>query len=370
MIRLSQPTFDDEQIKLVVDVLKSGQLVQGNKVKEFEDLLSAYLQSPYVVVVNSGTAALHLSLLALGITKGDAVFVPAFTFPATANVVEMTGARTVLVDVDPSTYCMTAETLMEAMERYKGPEKPKAVIPVHEFGAPADMDGIMAVAQTFGLSVIEDAACALGTRCNGKLAGTIGDFGCFSFHPRKSITTGEGGAIVARDEAMYHRLKRLRNHGIGVAERGRMDFVDAGLNYRMTEFQAVLGISQMPGLDRILAVKKRIAEFYLAESASIPAARFPHPAEGHSWQTFMIVLPEGTDRSMVINGMHEHGIETNMGAQAVHMLTYYRDKYDLLPDDFPVSSVLYRQGLAIPIHERMSMEDAGKIVEQLRERCI
>ncbi|WP_127579934.1 DegT/DnrJ/EryC1/StrS family aminotransferase [Paenibacillus koleovorans] len=364
MIKLSQPSFTEEQITSVVEVLKSGMLVQGKKVLQFEELLSDYMNGPYVVAVSSGTAALHLAMIALGISKGDAVFVPDFTFPATANAVELVGARSIMVEVDPSTYCITPETLLAAIKGFEGPEKPKAIIPVHEFGAGVAMDQVMDIAREHGLFVVEDAACALGTQINGRFAGDFGHMGCFSFHPRKSLTTGEGGAITTNDKSLYLELLKLRNHGIEYSNQS-IDFVVPGLNYRMTEFQAALGITQVEYFKRMLNIRFEIAQQYQQLLKDIEMFQLPENLDGHSWQTFMIVLNEEYDRRTIINELKSREIETNLGAQALHMLSYFKQKYAYHENDFSVAARLFKHGLAIPIHDKLTASEINKVSEQL-----
>ncbi|MCP4215992.1 MAG: DegT/DnrJ/EryC1/StrS family aminotransferase, partial [bacterium] len=243
MIKLAKPYIPEEAIKNVVDVLRSGNLVQGKYAKEFEISLCDYLDVPHAVVVSSGTAALHLALIALGIKESDEVIVPAFTFPATANVVELVGAKPVFVDINLSDFCIDTSNI-EA----KITAKTKAIMPVHEFGQAAKMDDIIALVKKYNLKLVEDAACALGTEFDNQKVGTFGELGCFSFHPRKAITTGEGGVIVTRSAELAEKLRVLRNHGIS-AKNGTIDFIAAGLNYRMTDFQAALGLGQMKSLE-------------------------------------------------------------------------------------------------------------------------
>ncbi|MFQ5779388.1 MAG: DegT/DnrJ/EryC1/StrS family aminotransferase, partial [Nitrospiria bacterium] len=264
MIRLSAPNLGDEECKAVERVLRSGQLVHGEECDLFEKELSEYLGVSDVVVVSSGTAALHLSLIALGVGAGDAVLVPDFTFPATVNVVELVGARPVFVDVDISTYNVTCERLEEAIESWKGPERLKAIIPAHEFGCPADMTGMMALAKEHNLLVIEDAACALGATHHGRKVGSFGDTGCFSFHPRKSLTTGEGGAIATNNRAVAAKLRQWRSHGMQSSPQG-MQFMVPGFNYRMTNFQAALGRVQLLRLDGWLKERRQLQQIYYQE---------------------------------------------------------------------------------------------------------
>ncbi len=231
MLKLSQPNISEEAIAAVADVLRSGQLVHGPEGEAFEAELAAYLRCREVVLVSSGTAALHLALMALDVGPGDAVIVPDFTFPATANVIALMGARPVIVDVAPGTYTMDLGQLAELLAGWKGPERLRAVMPVHEFGATVDMDALRALTAPHGLDIVEDAACALGATANGARAGTLGRVGCFSFHPRKTLTTGEGGALATNDAALARRLRRLRNHGMERGPTG-LTFFEAAPNYR------------------------------------------------------------------------------------------------------------------------------------------
>lgn len=364
MIRLSVPNIGDDEVMAVERILRSGQLVHGEENERFETELSAYLGAPEVVVVSSGTAALHVALAALGIGPGDAVIVPDFTFPATANVVELLGARPVFVDVEPGTYCLSVEGVRRAIADWSGPQSLKALMPVHEFGAPADMTPLMALAAQHGLHVIEDAACALGATIQGKRAGTLGVAGCFSFHPRKALTTGEGGAVVTSDPDLAKRLRLLRNHGI---ERGPMgtSFAMAGFNYRMTNFQAALGRVQLRKFDGWLSARRTLKDVYLEALGDIPGFSLPADLPGHSWQTFMGVLDASLDRGRVIERLKAAGIEANLGAQSVWSQPYYRDRYGPVSESW-TSVRLFRQGLALPFCETMSPEQLRLVAATLR----
>jgi dTDP-4-amino-4,6-dideoxygalactose transaminase len=354
MIRLSEPDISKEALDAVCDVLKSGMLVQGKQVAEFEQALGNYMGAKHVTACSSGTAALHLSLTALGVSRGDAVFVPAFTFPATVNAVEHVGARPILVDVDPETYCLTVTGLNEALSAWNGPENPRTVIVVHEFGAPCEMDKIIHCSNMAGLSVIEDAACALGSRYKGQHVGTFGATGCFSWHPRKAITTGEGGAVVTYDEELYRRLAMLRNHGIEKRPDGTVDFLVPGFNYRLTNFQAALGLAQLDRFSKWLAVRAMLVAVYRRELAGVPGLRLPREVEGHAWQTFMVVLPDGVSQGKIIAELRKRGIETNLGAQGIHMLEYFRNRYGYEKEHYPVAAELFERGLALPLHPMLS----------------
>ncbi|WP_134683946.1 DegT/DnrJ/EryC1/StrS family aminotransferase [Brevibacillus migulae] len=367
MIRISQPIISEDEIDALAVVLRSGMLIQGERVKQFEHALQAYTGASHVMAVSSGTAALHIAVMAAGIGAGDAVLVPAFTFPATANVVELTGARTIMVDVESGSYNMDPIKLEETIVGWSGKEALKAIIVVHEFGAPANMTAINDLAKRHGLLVIEDAACALGTRHKGEHAGTFGDFGCFSWHPRKAITTGEGGAITVKDEAYARTVQLLRNHGIDRNQDGKIDFLLPGLNYRLTEFQAVLGEKQLRHFDGWLKQREYWVGQYRKLLSQIPGINLPENLEGHTWQTFMIVLPDRADQASVIKRMKSANIETNIGANALHLLTYYKQKYGFQPEDFPVAKRLYEKGLAIPLHPLLREEDIRLITEALRQ---
>lgn len=367
MIRLADPALGEAEIEQASEVLRSGHLVQGARVAAFEGALGAFLGVPNALAASSGTAALHLALLALGVGPGDAVLVPAFTFPATANVVELVGARPVFVDVKPDTYCLDPNLFDRAIDEWDGPERLRAAIPVHEFGAPCDLAALGARADRAGLVLVEDAACALGTRWQGRHVGTFGALGCFSWHPRKAITTGEGGAVCTADPALAERVALLRNHGIRRGGAEGWDLVLPGLNYRLTEFQAALGQGQLARFGETLALRRELVAHYRQSLEGVPGLRLPAKVEGHAWQTFMVVLPPGVERSAVAARLHADGIEAGAGAQAVPLLTYYREKYALPADRFPVAAELFRQGLALPLHPRLTPRDVARVATSLRK---
>lgn len=369
MLRISLPHLDDEAIESVQRVLISGQLAHGDECERFESELADYLGGGEVIVVSSGTAALHLALLALNIGPGDAVLVPDFTFPATANAVRLVGARPVLVDVATSTYCVTPSILRHALDRWPGPEPIRAVMPVHEFGCPVDMTGLKQIATDFRLQVIEDAACALGASHAGSKVGLFGEIGCFSFHPRKTLTTGEGGALVTADAALAKRLRRLRNHGMVRTERGS-EFVEVGFNYRMTNFQAALGRAQLPKLDSWISRRRELALHYRTLLAGVSEAQLPADVPGHSWQTFMMVLDDTVDRNALILKLRKQGIEASVGAHAVSLQPAYRDNARAaLANTESNAARLHRQGLALPFCEQYG-EDVLAGVATILRQCL
>lgn len=360
MINLAKPDLSNKAIEKVIDVLRSGYLVQGKHVENFETKLSEYLNATYAIVVSSGTAALHLSLLALGIKKGDEIVLPAFTFPATANVVELVGAKPVFVDINLSDFCIDTTKITNAISKTT-----KAIIPVHEFGQPAKMDEIIKISDTYGLKIVEDAACALGAEYFSKKVGTFSDFGCYSFHPRKAITTGEGGLIITEDHRLAEKVKLLRNHGMKQID-GKIDFVAAGLNYRMTDFQAVLGSIQLEDITKNIEQRVQIAYEYNQALKTLKWIESPQKFENRKsvYQTFH-VLVNGQDRDSLISYLKSMGVETNIGAQALPCLKFYKEKYKLKESDYKNSVRAYKQGLALPMGPHIKTKEIRHIHDAL-----
>lgn len=362
-IPLASPDINDEDIGEVVRVLKSGMLVQGPEVENLEKRIAAFIGVKHCIAASNGTATLHLSLIAMGIGAGDEVIVPAFSYIATANVVELTGATSVFVDIDIETFNIKTGDLERAIT-----SRTKAIIVVHEFGLAADISRIKLIADKKGIPVIEDAACALGATQNDKQVGSFGRVGSFSLHPRKAISSGEGGLITTDDEGLADTLRILRNHGIRMSN-GKMDFVAAGFNYRMTDFQAVLVSSQLKRLPDILKIKKELAEVYFKE---IDASKLQLPTIpkgfNHTWQTFHVLLPEDLDQMQVISQLRTRGIGTNYGAQCIPYQTYFAEKYKLnCSTEFPNALRAFKKGLALPIYEKLSGGDIKYISHQLNE---
>lgn len=362
-IPLASPDINDEDIGEVVRVLKSGMLVQGPEVENLEKKIAAFIGVKHCIAASNGTATLHLSLIAMGIGPGDEVIVPAFSYIATANVVELVGATSVFVDIDIETFNIKTGDIERAIT-----SRTKAIIVVHEFGLSADISRIKSIADKKGIPVIEDAACALGATQHDKQVGSFGQVGSFSLHPRKAISSGEGGLITTDDDELAEKLRILRNHGIKMIN-GKMDFVAAGFNYRMTDFQAVLVSSQLKRLPDILKIKSELAEVYYKE---IDASRVQLPAVpggfNHTWQTFHVLLPEDLDQMQVISQLRTRGIGTNYGAQCIPIQTYYAEKYKLdCSVKFPNALRAFNKGLALPIYEKLSGEDIKYISEQLNE---
>lgn len=360
-IWLTRPQAGEAELDEIRGVLESGVLTQGPKVAEFERLVAELVGVPHAFATTSATTALHLSLVAAGIGPGDEVLVPDFTFPATANVVVQQGAVPVLVDIDLETFAMDADDLDG-----RATDRARAVIPVHPFGLPADMEPITRVSEARGLAVIEDAACALGATYAGRQVGGIGLAGCFSFHPRKSITTGEGGMITTADDELAGRIGLLRSHG-GVRSEGRFTFEAAGFNYRMSDILAAVGVAQMRRLDAFLAARRRVAGWYDERLANRDAVRIPRTPAGftHTFQSYVLLLDPAVSRDGVIRRLRADGIETTIGTYALHAEPYFARTYALRRGDRPRSLAAFERGLALPLHGGMTEDEVDLVVDGL-----
>jgi perosamine synthetase len=371
MIRLTIPTIEEDDLQVVREVLKSGFLVQGPRVAAFEQELAAYVGTKYAVAVSNCTAALHLALLALDIHSGDMVIVTTYSWVATANVIELCGAQPVFVDVQPDTFNMDPAKLDETMKRVmSNPEtarRVKAILPVHTFGQMANMTAITKISEQYGVPVIEDAACALGAKWDERQAGTWGLMGCFSFHPRKAITTGEGGAITTNDDQLARKLRALRNHGLD-PESASPEFIMPGFNYRMTEFQAAMGSSQMKKLNRIIVARRRLAHHYDSLLENDPVTVPVVPSQSlHVYQSYVTLLPEmvAPRRTEIIRKLKEQYVETNIGTWHMPLTTHFRTRYGYRAGDFPVSENIFVRALTLPLYENLTAEDQQIVVERL-----
>lgn len=366
MIRLAIPTIEEDDIQAVVDVLRSGFLVQGPNVKAFEEAYAKYVGVEHAVAVTNCTCALYLALLALDVGAGDKVAVCTYSWPATANAIRMVGADPVFVEIEGETFNMDPSALATTLAKVPGI---KAVMPVHTFGGSADIAAICAISAAAGVPVIEDAACALGTEQGGKRAGSLGAMGCFSLHPRKAITTGEGGMVTTNDAALARSIKLWRNHGQD-PDAGRPDFVTFGHNLRMTDFQGAMGLSQMKKLERIIAARLGAARAYdaLLEGTGI---RRPLALAGsrHVYQSYVVLLPTALrgKRDEVVQAMKRREIETTLGTYHMPLIRYYRGWGKFNPGDFPVTDDVAERALSLPIYEGLSGDDQRTIIRCLLE---
>ncbi|HKA00266.1 MAG TPA: DegT/DnrJ/EryC1/StrS family aminotransferase [Candidatus Solibacter sp.] len=374
LIQIAQPDTGEEEWRALREPLINGWLTQGPKVAAFEKAFAARHDAKYALATTSCTTALHLILAAMDVGPGDEVIVPSFTWVATANVVLYCGATPVLADVRRDTYNLDPQSVAE-----KVTPRTKAVIAVHLFGLTADMDEIRRAAP--GVPIIEDAACASGSTYKGKSAGTLGVAAAFSFHPRKSVTTGEGGMVTTQDPALAERANMLRNHGASISEEQRhagpkpyilADFNLLGFNYRMTDLQGAVGIVQLGKLDRYIAERDRWARFYQEELSTIRWLRVSHAPQGwrHGWQSYVCYVDETKSpisRNEIMERLQKKGVSTRPGTHAVHMLGYYRKRFGYQPDDLPGARDCDAHTIAIPLHNRMTAEDFQSVADALQE---
>jgi perosamine synthetase len=345
-VRLASPALGEEELAEIREVLASGQLTMGPKVAELESLVAQAAGTEHAVAVSSGTAALHLAVLALGLGPGDEVLVPAYTFPATANVVALCGATPVLVDVDPVTMNMDP-----AAAAARVTPRTKAVLAVHLFGRPAPLE------QYPELPVIEDAAGALGASRGGRPCGSLGMLGCFSFHPRKIVTTGEGGAVSTGDAALAERVRSLRHHGWSPSDRYD-DMPYPAFNYRLSDVLCALGIPQLRRLGELHATYERIAAGYAERLAplelTLPSA---DPGDRHGLQAYVVQVER---RDEVMAGLRAQGIQCQIGTYALHRLGAYRDQ-----GAFPGADAAFERALALPLHPRLAAAELDRVAEAL-----
>jgi dTDP-4-amino-4,6-dideoxygalactose transaminase len=385
MIPITKPVMDRHDYEAVLTPLRSGWLVQGPEVARFEETVARFCNVPHAVATTSCTTALHLALVAAGIGKGDAVLVPSFTYIATANAVEHAGARPVFVDVDPDTFNIAVECIEERIASCKKRTGAtvRAIIPVHLFGLCAEMGPLMELAEKYSLTVIEDAACALGSSIHGRHAGSFGLAGCFSFHPRKLITTGEGGMIVTGDESMARSLRILRDHGAEITDldrhhagQGEMpSFGRLGYNYRMTDIQGALGSSQMSKIQRIVDSRRSLARNYTGLLHEIPWITLPVSPQGylHTYQSYVCRLnletarpgKVGKVRGSLMKHLKDAGISSRPGTHAVHLLGYYQRKYAIRPQDFPNSRMVHHSAVTLPLYPGMNHGEQMRVAEAI-----
>ena len=397
---VTKPYFSEDELLLISGAIESGWVAQGPRVAEFEKRVADHEGVAEGVATTSCTTALHLAMAAQGIREGMDVIAPAFTFVATENAIVMTGATPVMCDIRRETYNIDTDRLKTIIENeYKESDRKLinkrtgntlwGIVPVHEFGLGCDIHEVNRIAKEYGLHVIEDAACALGARIKDVHQGAFGNASCISFHPRKSITTGEGGMILTDDRALAKRLRELRTHGSTVSadarDKGRgfllPEFNEAGYNYRMTDIQGAMGLAQIEKLDMIIDAKRKGAAVYdELISAAIPEFICPTEPDRyfHTYQSYVCMLDMdktgitsiekgGEYRNALLQKLEDIGIATRQGTHAVHMLGYYREKYGYVPEDYPNAYACDRLSITLPLYVGISADDQKCIVDAIRK---
>lgn len=382
-IPITKPFIGPEELAAVQRPLETGWLVQGPYVMEFEDKFGAFVGARHSIATTSCTTALHLCVAALGLRPGDEVIVPAFTWVATPNVVEYMGARPVFVDIDLETFNLDVARLEEAIT-----PRTVGIIPVHLFGLAANLDPIMEIARRHDLWNIEDAACGFGARYRGEHVGTFGDLAAFSFHPRKSITTGEGGMITTSRDDLAATVRSLRDHGASVSDHQRhtqaagyllADYDLLGYNFRMTDIQGAIGGVQMDRADWVLAERRRCAEAYDHLLADLDWLSLPvtPPGSVHGYQSYVCLFqPEAPTiesverlhlrRNRLMAALEAEGIATRPGTHAAFMQGYYATKYSIPPDALPGAFLADRLSLSLPMYAGMTDEELDYVARALR----
>lgn len=373
MINITEPSFDETEIEMVRAALNSKWVTQGPMTERFEKLLAEHQHVKHAMACTSCTAALHLATMALGLKAGDEVIIPAFTWVTSAHSAEYTGAKAVFVDIDPATYNIDPKALEAAIT-----PQTKAVVAVHLFGLAAPMDEIRVICTPHGIRIIEDAACAIATTYKGKPIGALGDLACFSFHPRKVITTGEGGAVTTNNEKLATAVRSLRNHGttglpsIDLEPHGPWTmgtFERIGYNLRLSDIQAAVGVAQMAKLDRLVADRRATAHRYTKLLTGVDDLVLPVAGDvnGHTYQSYVIRVVEGgrKRRNALMTAFAIAEMQTRPGTHAVHRLGYYKDKYALKAEAFPNAATAEDTTITLPITPYMKHSDQDRVVDVL-----
>jgi perosamine synthetase len=371
MIPVMKPWLGEEEARAAAEAVASGWVAQGPRVQAFEDAVRDWVGAAHGVAVSSCTTALHLSLVLLGIGPDDEVVVPSLSFIATANVARYVGARPVFADVEPGTLNLSADTVKQVLS-----PRTRAVILVHQGGMPADVEAVHDLCDPLGVAVVEDAACALGSTYRGRPVGAGSDLVAFSFHPRKVITTGEGGMVMTSRADWAERLRRLREHGMNLSAAARHAaampvlerYLEVGYNYRMTDIQAAVGLVQLGRLDAIVARRRELAARYRELLAGVPGVGLPgDPAHGTTnFQSFWIELADDfpLGRDELLEWLMADGISARRGIMAAHLEPAYADAAGI---ELPVTERLTRRSLILPLFHAMTAEEQDQVVAVVRE---
>ncbi len=383
MIPITKAIFEQDDLEIIQEPLRSGWVVQGKFVKEFEDRFSEFCGIEYSIATTSCTTALHILMSALNVKPGDEVIVPAFTWVATANCVEYMGAKPVFVDVDLNTFNIDVNKIPE---RLNGDTK--GIIPVHLFGLLADMDSIVEIAKQKDLFIVEDAACAFDSWYKGKHAGSFGNGGAFSFHPRKSITTGEGGMITTNNSELDSLCRTLRDHGASRSDYTRhsekysfllAEYRHLGYNFRMTDIQGALGVSQMNKAKRIMEQRRYAASLYDEMLDGLEWIQLPYknPDYIHGYQSYVCLFQPETPslnncdnlhnvRNEIMVNLESKGIITRQGTHSAAHVDFYREKYNIKNEDFPNSYIAEKLSITLPLYAGMSEIEVNTVVSELK----
>lgn len=369
-IEIAKPFFDHCEEQAVLDVIRSGWVTQGPKVAEFEELFASYVGAQYAVAMTSCTTALFAALRLSGIGPGCEVIVPSLSFIASANAVVHCGALPVFADINPETCTIDVNTIERCITG-----NTKAIMPVHQMGLPADLDPIADLARAYNLAIIEDAACAIGSEYKGTKIGGHGNMACFSFHPRKIITTGEGGMVVTDNHDMAQALKRFRHHGMSISDVERHassqviieSYSEIGYNFRMTDMQAALGIQQMRKLPFILGRRAEIAAAYDTALVRIPSLRVPKIPSSirHNYQSYWVEVRENApvSRDELMQKLLERKISTKRGIMAIHLEPCYKH----CKASLPVTESMTANTILLPIYPEMSEDDIQTVIHAISE---
>jgi perosamine synthetase len=370
-MNITEPSFGEAEIAMLRECLDSKWVTQGPLTERFERMIAEKQKVTHALACTSCTAALHLATLALKLGPGDEVIVPAFTWVTSAHCAEYVGAKPIFVDIDLSTFNINPRALEAAIT-----SRTKAIVAVHLFGLAAPMDEIKAIADPRGIAIIEDAACAIGTTYKGRPVGSIGDIGCFSFHPRKAVTTGEGGAVTTNRDDLAERVRSQRNHGSTGAPDPSIEphgpwtmarFDNLGFNLRLSDIQAAVGVAQMAKLDRLLIERRRLGSRYSELLAQVNSIARPlgGDAKGHTYQSYVIRVLEGgrKRRNDLMLALAKENIQTRPGTHAVHRLGYYTNKYGWKPEQFPNATLAEDTTITLPIFPGMTEDDQQKVVQ-------
>jgi dTDP-4-amino-4,6-dideoxygalactose transaminase len=363
--------------ELVNEVLDSGWLTTAGKTLEFEKRFSEYIDVPYACAVNSCTAALHLGLEALEVKANDEVFVPSMTFTASAEIIRYLDAHPVFLDTEYRTNLITPEILKEAINKHPNV---KTLVIVHFSGQAANMTGIKNICDKHGIKILEDAAHAFPTKHDGKFIGNFGDVTCFSFYANKTITTGEGGMLVTSNEEIYKRVKIMRLHGINRDIWDRFnsnkpsweyDVVEAGFKYNMPDLSAAVGLGQLEQAELFRGERQKAVEWYYEELKNLPMLDLPichDRIEDHSWHLFLLILNKKSkiSRNEFIEKLAEFGIGTSVHYKPLHQMTYYKEKYSLKKEDYPLAEKTWQGNVSLPLYPFMEYEDVKYVCDKIK----